>query len=329
MNWFHLLLQRISQPQSKLKANPGTFARAAWAGLIILATVVILYKFIADWPQLRAISWRLSLKSILLSFGIYSINLLLTASCWALIIGHLTGARTFWEHVRLFCLTNLAQRLPTPLPYITARAEAYASHGVRREITLTAMTIEIAVILIGAVIVALVTSSFGAYALNIQRRLLLIFLLPLLLLVLLPERFLCTVNLLLSRLGRPKLTTHFRRRQILAWIGLFVIIWVNSGVLYYFLISSIIIIPPERVLFLINISALSGIAGWLGQILFFLPTPAVRQIALIYLMNLDFPMPTAVAFALLFRFIVMLFELIWAGVWLAIPALFKWGVTDS
>lgn len=301
----------------------------AWAGLTILATAVILYKFIADWPQLRAIPWRLSLKPLLLSFGIYSISLLLTASCWALIIGHLTGTRTFWEHVRLFCLTNLAQRLPTPLPYITARVEAYASHGVRREITLTAMTIEIAVTLIGGAIVALVTASFSTSALNIQGGLLLIFLLPLLPLVLLPERFLDMVNLLLSRLGRPRLTTHFKRRQILAWIGLFVIIWVNSGVLYYFLMSSITIIPPERALFLINISALSGLAGWLGQILFFLPTPAVRQIALIYLMNLAFPMPTAVAFTLLFRFLVMLFELIWVGVWLAIPTLFKWGITDS
>lgn len=329
MNWFHALLQRISQSQSRLKAKPAAFARMAWAGLIILATAVILYKFIADWPQLRAIPWRLSLKPFLLSFGIYSISLLLTASCWALIIGHLTGAQTFWGHVRLFCLTNLAQRLPTPVPYITARVEAYASHGVRREITLTAMTIETAVTLSSAVIVALVTSSFGTYALNIQRRLLLIFLLPLLLLVLLPERFLGTVNLLLSRLGRPKLTNHFKRRQILAWIGLFVIIWINSGILYYLIISSITPIPPERVLFMINISALSGLAGWLGQILFFLPTPAVRQIALIYLMNLDFPMPTAVAFALLFRFIVMLFELIWAGVWLAIPALFKWDMADS
>lgn len=319
MNWFHVFLQKIDKPYSKLKANSATFAKTAWVGLIILATVVILYKFIADWPQIRAISWQLNFKSILLGFGIYSVSLLLTASCWALIIGHLTGTRTFWDHVRLFCVTNLAQRLPTPLPYITARAEAYALRGVRREITLTAMTVEVTVTLVGAMIVASITSSFSTYALNIQVSLLLA-LLPMLMLVLLPERFLATVNLLLSRFGRPKINIHFKRRQIFAWIGLFVIIWVNSGVLYYFLISSITIIPPERVLFLINISALSGLAGWLGQILFFLPTPAVRQIALIYLMNLDFPMPTAVAFALLSRFLVMLFELIWAGVWFAIPA---------
>ncbi|MCX7766817.1 MAG: hypothetical protein N2246_08970, partial [Candidatus Sumerlaeia bacterium] len=82
---------------------------------------------------------------------------------------------------------------------------------------------------------------------------------------------------------------------------------------YYYLISSISPVPEGLLLFLVNISAISGIAGWLGQALFFVPTPAVRQLTMVYLLSLRFPMPLAVIFALFFRVAVMVFELVWAG----------------
>ncbi len=75
--------------------------------------------------------------------------------------------------------------------------------------------------------------------------------------------------------------------------------------------------------FLVNISAVSGIAGWLGQALFFVPTPAVRQLTMVYLLSLRFPMPWAVALALFFRISVMVFELVWAGLCLLISVVIE------
>ncbi len=321
-----LLLQAIRYPLKKVEAIHRTSTgHLVWIGLTIVGVTFIIYKVVKEWQQIYIIPWHLTPGYIVLSFSIYSVNLLLTASCWALIIAHFTGNRNFWHHVRIFCSTNLAQRLPTPFPYLAARAKVYASYGIYYEVTLTAMTVEIAVTIISAAIISIVTSALRAHAFsNIGVNLpLMVFLIFPLVPVVIPAKFISIVNLLLVRLGRPSLSSQLTIRQTLLWVGIFGVIWVNSGVLYYFVVSIITTISPEKLIFLTNVSAVSGLFGWMGQILFFLPIPAVRQFAIIYLMNLEFPMPVALALALFSRLIVMIFELVWAGAWLFIHILRK------
>ena len=187
-----------------------------------------------------------------------------------------------------------------------------------------AMAMEIAVTLFSAAVVALATLVFGVplYAKAIKY-ILYVLLLCLIFPAFFPQKSLNLVNLVLARLNRSPLPTALSGRQTLGWIGIFIIIWANSGVLYYYLISSLSLVPEGLLLFLINISAVSGIAGWLGQALFFVPTPAVRQLTMVYLLSLRFPMPWAVVFALFFRVSVMMFELVWAGICLLISVINK------
>lgn len=323
MNWF-MGRFRSSNIWPWGKTDFAWFSRFAWGILVILASAFILYKTVKEWHQLQNALWRLDPRCLVISFGVYSVSVMLTASCWALIMGHFSGVRTFWRHVITFCLTNLAQRLPTPLPYISARTEAYHAYGISRKTTLTAMAMEITVTLFSATIVALATLIFGAplYAKAINY-ILYVLLLSLVFPVLFPQKSLSLVNLVLARLNCSPLPTALSGRQTLGWIGIFIVIWLNSGVLYYFLISSISSAPEGLLLFLVNISAVSGIAGWFGQALFFVPTPAVRQLTMVYLLSLRFPMPLAVVFALFFRVAVMVFELVWAGLCLLVSAINK------
>jgi len=318
MSWLVRHLRNSSLLQ-QLKTRQKEIARIFWVILVVIAVIFILYKAVVDWKQIQNVQWHFHPRSLLVSFGVHSISLLLTACCWALIMGRISGVKTFWEHVRIFCLTNLSQRLPTLFPYLAARTEAYVALGVPREITLTAMAIEVAVTLLSATLVTGLTLLLGVFSLKGYLGLLLSgLLLAPMMLILFPQRFLIVVNKSLIYLKRPPIGNVINVCHTASWTGLFMIIWLNSGVLYYFLISGLCEIPPEEIPFLISVSAVSGLAGWLGQLIF-LPTPAVRQLALAYLISLGFPMPIAIAFALFARVCMMIFELIWAGVWTIAP----------
>ncbi len=210
------------------KNDSAWFSRLAWGILVILASAFIVYKTITEWHQLQKALWRLDLHCFLVSFGVYSVSVMLTASCWALIMGHFSGVRTFWKHVSTFCLTNLAQRLPTPLPYISARTEAYNAQGISRKTTLTAMAMEITVTLFSAAVVALATLVLGAplYAKAIKY-ILYVLLLFLFFPAIFPQKFLGLVNLVGGRLNRCPLPTALSGKQVLGWIGIFIIIWLN------------------------------------------------------------------------------------------------------
>jgi len=303
------------------RAHAKALARVTWTAFAAIALAVIVYQIARNWQEVRTYPWRLRLGNILLGFGIYSISIVLTAVCWASIMHRVSGVRSLWGHVRLFCLTNLARRLPTPLPYIGARTEAYAVQGVARRITLVAMTLEMTVTVVSAMMVAVFTLPFGPYSEVLTRfsPLTLLLLIAPVLLTIRPAWLFAIINFALARAKRPPLLIEVRTRDMLAWTGLFAAVWVNGGVLYYFLSTSIYPIPCDELLLMISIFAISGVAGWLGQILFFMPALAMRQLVIAYLLSLCVPLPVAVAVALWTRLCVLVFELLWAVLSLSLP----------
>jgi hypothetical protein len=55
-----------------------------------------------------------------------------------------------------------------------------------------------------------------------------------------------------------------------------------------------------------------------GQFFFFLPNPGLRQVALAYLLSYAMPWSVSAAVAVFTRLLVMIFELLWAVLWLSI-----------
>lgn len=287
--------------------------------LFVLAIGTIAYQVVRDLPKLQSYSWTLRPEFVAIGFGVYSVSLLFTALIWASIISTLSGRRGWLSHVRLYCLTNVANRLPTALPYIGARAEAYAQIGVKRATTLTAMAIEVAVTIIGATVVALATLPFGPYQAVLDQTALAPYLpllaLPpigLLFIALRPRLLIGAINAGARRLGRPPIEASIGGRQVTLWTIGFVLIWLNGGVLHFVLASAVYPFAASQLPLLINIFAVSGVAGWLSQLTFFLPTPALRQVVVAYLLSFVVPWPVAVAVALFERLAVMAFELAWA-----------------
>lgn len=283
-------------------------------GLFILAIAAIVYQVVRDLPKLQSYSWTLRPEFVAIGFGVYSISLIFTALIWASIISTLSGRRGWLSHVRLYCLTNVANRLPTALPYIGARAEAYSQIGVKRVTTLTSMAIEVTVTIVGATVVALATLPFGPYESVLAPYLPLLALPPigLLLVALRPRWLIGAINAGARQLGRPPIATTLGSRPVALWTIGFVLIWLNGGVLNFILASAVYPFELSQLPLLINVFAVSGVAGWLSQLTLILPTPALRQVVTAYLLSFVVPWPVAVAVALLARLAVMTFELAWA-----------------
>jgi hypothetical protein len=299
---------------SWMRGHAKLLKRAVWGLAFLLVVGAISYQIVDSWQEIRTYPWHWNLKYIFWGFGVYSLSLLATAGIWATIIRRLAGLKPVLPNIGLYCLTNLAQRLPTPLPYIGARTEAYAARGVPRTTTLAAMSLEIIVTIVGALVTALITLPFG-FPQSLERFNLLIWLLvlPLIIFIVKPNWLFRLINSILQRLRRPSLTVQIGTPEMLVWVVTFILIWMNGGFLYYLLANSIYPIQADEILAMINVFAVSGVIGWLGQLFFFLPSVGLRQVAVAYLLSFFIPWPVAVAVALLARLSVMIFELIWAS----------------
>jgi len=288
-------------------------SRVGRFGFLSLLLGVIAYQVLRDWQKIRDYPWRLNWANILEAFFLYTISLALTALVWALIMRGLSGTGSLFTHLRLYCLSNPARRLPTPVWYIGVRAVAYQELEVPRTITVTASIIEMVVTNLGALTTALVTLSFGLFAQKLPRiGWALVVLFPLAVLMLKPALLIDLVNLGLRKLKRTKIVAQIRRVDMLRWVGIFVLIFLNGGVLLYIAVSTIYPLPPRMLPAMINAFSISWLASWLGQMLFFLPNTAIRQVTLAYLLSFYMPWPVAIASTLLLRIAVIMFEMFWA-----------------
>jgi uncharacterized membrane protein YbhN (UPF0104 family) len=300
---------------SWIRDHSKSISRIVWGGLLVIVIGIVAIQIKLSWNEIRTYPWHWNTTYIILGLGAYSVSLLTTASIWSQIIHRLSNSNNWLDNIGLYCLTNLAQRLPTPLPFLGARTEAYAARGIPRMTTLTAMSLEIAVTIVGALVAALITLPFGfPDALNQFNFLIWILIVPLMVFVIRPNWLIQAINLALQRLNKPKITIIVQTKDVILWVGLFVLVWMNGGLIYYLLANSIYPVGPDDLLAMINVFAISGVVGWLGQLLFFLPSVTLRQVAVAYLLSFFVPLSVAVAVALLTRLCVMIFELLWAMV---------------
>jgi hypothetical protein len=297
--WLRLHYRKIMQIVSML-------------GLVSLV-IVIVYQVIENWSTIISYPWQLQWKDLLIGFFIYVFNLLLTATNWGLILNKISGNRKpMLTHWRLYSISNLANRLPTPLPWIGARVEAYSNLEIPRSATLMAMSIDLIAMLVAATIIALVTSPFGPHELVSQNLIpfVVIVLIGIILVSLRPKWLFKFFNWFIKYFHRTPVTSEVSTISMLSWIGIYVIIWCSTGMLYYLISTSIYPMPIYQLMLILNICTISGVIGWIGQIFFFVPNLALRQIALASLLSLVIPWPVAVADTLFLRFIIMVYEVI-------------------
>jgi hypothetical protein len=289
--------------------------RFFWIGLSILIFIAIIYQFMKGWQTIKNYPWNWNKQYIYFAFLFYSIGLLGTASVWSSIISKLSGKTKYFDNLKLFCITNLAQRIPTPIPYIGARTEAYAKLGIDRNITLTGLSIEVTITIISGAFLALITIPFGVNRnLNGTTIISLAILIPLLCFIFRPSVLIKILNKIFLSFHQTGKQIEIKTNDMLLWFVYFVPIWINNGIIHYFIIKSIYPVESGNIFLIFNAVAISGVISWLGQFFFLIPNIATKQLSIAYLLSYIIPWEVAIIVAIAARLLVLIFEIFWFAI---------------
>lgn len=233
------------------------------------------------------------------AFLIYLVNLLLAAVAWASIMKSLGAHLPFATHLRYFCLSLVARRIPGTVWYIASRAALYREEGVSGKDSSVASGIEAGVATISAVIgsllfgvpiLAQVTVSYwGLVAAVIVS------------LVLVHPRI---VTWVLRRMGRE--VERFRYRDLATWISLYLLAWIVGGFMLWLTANGISQVALEHLPLFIGSWCLISL---LSSLFFFSPSNlGITEVGLSLMLGLVVPTSIAVLIAVFGRVLYTTFE---------------------
>lgn len=290
---------------TRLGRNP----RARWVITALLIVIVVaglgamLY---GNRDVILTYDWQIRPRPLLASFIVYSIALGLAVLVWGRIINRLAGRRSWLGHIRIYCTTILAQRLPGVLWHVAGRMMLYGQDGVGKTVISVSSGLELALIVISGLIVSLLTWPLLAST-NLENPWWLLIGLVGGLVVVHPR----IVNLILRRLGAD----GFSERQlsywdILNWLAIYVLIWLLGGIILYSIINVIYPLPANLLPGVIGAWSLSGVVATVST---FSPFGfGIREISLTLLLSPFLPTGIAAVVAILARLLLTLYEVCWA-----------------
>lgn len=256
--------------------------------------------------------WQFRPIPILLSFFIFSLALFWAAIVWGWIINNLGTKISYHKHIRYYIVSNLSKRIPGTIWYVASRFQLYISDGIDLKITAIASGIEMVLITLAGILVILLLSTQTLIQYHISPIILIIiFLLGL---VLIHPKVIQWI--LLHRKFEAR---TFNYKFIIQGIFGYFFSWILGGIVLYEIGNIIYPIAIGNLPYIINSWTLVGIAS---SILFFAPSNfGITEIGLSLLLSQIVPSPIAVLIAVTARILMIIFEIIWAGLflWFKLP----------
>ena len=137
-------------------------ARRIFVALVIGASLAALaYGVIKNWQELVTYQWDLTYWPIPVALLLYGIDLGLAVIVWGGIVRGLGGQSRWMQDLRIYCASNLARRLPTPLWFMLGRVYLYEELGVSKTISSLATVVEGVLILFSGLVTLLVLLPLG------------------------------------------------------------------------------------------------------------------------------------------------------------------------
>lgn len=282
--------------------------RISWlvTGLIITFSVVffgwMLWHYL---PTLLAYHWKLQVLPLILGFPIYSLDLLLAVFGWSIILGQLGNQFDFREHIRIFCMTRVAGRIPGVPWHVVGRVALYKLLGVNVKVTSVASGLEMILIIVSGII----SSALIGFSLpeNLQKYLVWMVLVLVIGLGLMHPS---VVRKVLQWLGHTQAAVRPRYHDMLLLLGLYILVWGVGGCVLYMMVLALYPLPWTQLPGVIGAWALSGA---IASLLSFSPTSfGIKEIALSLLLALFIPAGLAVVIAILMRLYLTAAEFVWA-----------------
>jgi len=288
-----------------LTAHPGV-RRAITVALTLVAVASMVALLRANWDTLRAFEWHIRPIPLLLSFLAYSLALAFAILAWGGIMISLGTSVPWREHIRIYCVSNLARRLPGVLWHVVGRIALYDHEKAAPAAISVGSALELVLMTLSGIALALMTWPTMA-----AERVLPVWIVGGLLLglTLIHPRVLGVplqwVRASEETLPRPRL----RYRQVLGWLFLYGGSWLAGGIVVYAVIIAIYPLSLTQLLPTIGAWSLSGMVSVVAA---FLPVGlGLRELALGLLLSSFLPDGLGIVVAIIIRLLLTLYEVLW------------------
>ncbi len=271
--------------------------------LVLMGLGVMVYN---SRETLLTYDWQFRPIPFIISFAIYATALILAILGWGLIVNKIAGKRPWLTHIYIFCTTNITQRLPGIFWHVVGRMMMYQETGIsKRSITISS-GIEFFLLAISSLTVSLLTWAIIPSQ-PLKNPLLMIVGAALGLLFIQPF----SIRWFMQKLKIDLSYVHnLHYYHILAWLSIYIVIWVLGGIILFAIIS---IIHPIALNTLPGIVSAWALSGTIALVSTFTPSGfGLREISLSLMLSGYMPTGVAVIIALLTRILLTLYEAFWA-----------------
>jgi uncharacterized membrane protein YbhN (UPF0104 family) len=310
------------QPRPARKNRLGPVLRLTIGAVVAVACFYFLGSRLArDWHKIPWHDIHLNIPLLVASFLVMFVWMLVYGLAWKVMLAGLGERISLFNSVAVLAVSQIGKYIPGKLWFTVGRMYLAKKHGVNEAKTAVSTVMEIALSLLGAVIlfglaVALVPRGM------IPGRVYLAFLLvPFCIVAVYPPILTRVTGLILRRLHQPVFEIRMTFRRLLGILGLYVLMWVIQGVGCYLLIRSFYPLDVSRLPMVAGAFALSWILGFIVLI-----SPAglgIREGIFTFALRLVVPEPVAIIAALMSRIWITGSEGLLALVFTLLPRLGK------
>ena len=312
----------IKSTLSKVIAHLRKINRVAVTLISVAVTALVLgYLVYRQREIILTYHWQFRPLPLLLSFVIFSVALFWVSVIWGWIINHFSKKLVFHKHIRFYIISNLAKRIPGTVWYLASRFQLYNTEGLDLKITAIASGLEMVLITLAGILVTLLFASQTLLEYHISPFIfIIIFIVGLI--IIHPKVIQWALRL------KSVEIQSFNYQFVIKGIAAYVISWILGGAVLFETGNLIYPIGIENLPYFITSWSLVGI---LSTILFFSPSNlGITEIGISLLLSKVVPSSIAVLIAISTRILMILFEILWAGVflWIKLPDVPRLTQTD-
>ena len=287
--------------------------RVWWiAGTALIVTLFLGSALVREWETLISFRWQFRWVSIIALVTMHTFALSTLFIVWHLMIVRFANIHNWRLNLNIYSLTVLSRRIPLPVWYVGSRMVLYRKVNVPMGVTLTATSLEAALIAIAGVIFYFALFPWYTYAQDIPWWLFVVLGLFLVIIFAVhPGVVKDLINLILKIFKKQPVQVEIQRNDLLLWCSIYLGTWLLDGLGLYFMTTAILVekLPIAGVLGVSTVSALVAMTslilpGGLG----------LKELAMGAMLSPWVPLSVGLVISIVYRGIYTFVEMMWAYV---------------
>jgi hypothetical protein len=308
-----MVLPQGKRVMNNLNKKLDSLLKKNWVNILLVSIGLVMTLSISgnlvyrNWLQFQAFSWQLRPLPLIGTGGVLLLAFGLNGLTWHF-ISHTFGSNVgFWKDIEIYSLSTVIRRLPGVIWQFAGRTYLYSRADTTLAVPLWGSLWEIFAQFSSGV---LLTSIMLVFSPKLREPFpggawWLLLLLPIGLVILIPQLFIHTVKKLAPEITREIYLTGY---QVLSWIGLYVLSWTLGGLILFLLTCALSSQTLGLLLVCIGLVSASGVLALLTA-----PFPGglgIRETSLMLLLRPYVKTPVAVATALMLRLLLLIGEML-------------------